>query len=568
MTTGPRELRVETEYGLVRLLAEAGALDDATQRLFELIAGAFGWSAGGLLLIDAEAGLLRWADDWSTGDPELVAFLRLSRRLTWARGIGLPGRVWDSGEPAWIPDVTVDPNFPRVQAATAAGLKAAVAFPIAGPEGPLGVIEFFGTEAREPEAEHLELIRTAGRQMGQFLARVRAEERLRASEERNAAIVHAALDCVITIDAPGVVIDFNPAAEATFGYSREEAVGRELAELIVPPELRDAHRAALARYRATGQPSILGRRLELTGMRADGTTLPVELTITRIGTQEPPMFAGFLRDITERQRAQDELAELLVREHEARVRAETAEREARSISDALQRSLLPPHLPSVPSVELGAGYLAGGEGLDVGGDFYDIFDLGDGHWGIAIGDVRGKGAGAAAVTGLVRYTLRTAAVGEPSPRAVLQVVNDALLRELPDGDFCTAVYARLDTTGSSPRLTAAVGGHPPPLVARAGGDVVAAGHPGTLLGAVAHPDLTDAEVVLGPGDVLLLYTDGVTESRTPGGRLGLDGLSLLLGTCGGLDAEAIAGRVLTAAAGPRREAPDDDIALLVVRAPA
>jgi sigma-B regulation protein RsbU (phosphoserine phosphatase) len=223
----------------------------------------------------------------------------------------------------------------------------------------------------------------------------------------------------------------------------------------------------------------------------------------------------------------------------------------------------------VPSVELGAGYLAGGEGVDVGGDFYDIFDLGAGHWGIAIGDVRGKGAGAASVTALVRYTLRTAAVGDPSPSAALQVVNDALLRDLPDGDFCTAVYARLDTTGPSPRLTLAVGGHPPPLVARAGGGggLTAAGRPGTLLGAVARPSLTDAEVVLGPGDVLVLYTDGVTESRTPRGRLGVDGLSLLLSTCGDLDAEAIAERVLTAAAGHGREATDDDIALLVVRAP-
>jgi PAS domain S-box-containing protein len=564
---GRAELRARTEYGLVRLLAEAGALDDATQRLFELIAGAFGWSAGGLWLADPDADLLRWADDWSTGDPDLVAFLKLSRRLTWAPGIGLPGRVWDSGEPAWIRDLAADGNFPRVQAATAAGLKAAVAFPITGPDGPAGVMEFFGTEAREPDPEHLELARTAGRQIGQYLARVRAEERLRASEERNAAIVHAALDCVITMDARGVVIDFNPAAEATFGYSREAAAGRELADLIVPPELRDAHRAALARYLETGHAAILGRRLELTGMRGDGTMLPVELTVTRIGHQEPPMFAGFLRDITERRRAQDELAALLVREHEARVRAETAEREARSTSDALQRSLLPPHLPRVPSVELGAGYLAGGEGVDVGGDFYDIFDLGAGHWGIAIGDVRGKGAGAASVTALVRYTLRTAAVGDPSPSAALQVVNDALLRDLPDGDFCTAVYARLDTTGRSPRLTLAVGGHPPPLVARAGGGLTAAGRPGTLLGAVARPSLTDAEVVLGPSDVLVLYTDGVTESRTPRGRLGVDGLSLLLSTCGDLDAEAIAERVLTAAAGHGREATDDDIALLVVRAP-
>jgi PAS domain S-box-containing protein len=111
----------------------------------------------------------------------------------------------------------------------------------------------------------------------------------------------------VTMDDKGRVVDFNPAAERTFGYKARDAVGRDMAELIIPAGLRERHRRGLARYLASQRPVLLDRRLEITGMRADVTTFPVELTITRIGVPGPPTFTGYLRDITERKAAEAEL---------------------------------------------------------------------------------------------------------------------------------------------------------------------------------------------------------------------------------------------------------------------
>jgi diguanylate cyclase (GGDEF)-like protein/PAS domain S-box-containing protein len=129
-----------------------------------------------------------------------------------------------------------------------------------------------------------------------------------AGEAFKTAMVESALDCVITMDREGRVVEFNPAAQRTFGYRREDAVGAELAELIVPPALREAHRRGVARYLSSGQGPALDRRLELTGMRSDGHEFPVELTITRIAGVEPPTFAGYIRDITDRRRAERDIA--------------------------------------------------------------------------------------------------------------------------------------------------------------------------------------------------------------------------------------------------------------------
>lgn len=130
---------------------------------------------------------------------------------------------------------------------------------------------------------------------------------LRGSEARKAAILDSALDCIVTIDHEGRITEFNPAAERTFGYRRGEVMGRQLAEVIIPPSLREAHRQGLARYLATGTGRVFGTRLELTGIRADGSEFPVELAITRIPLPGPPSFTGYLRDITERKRSEEEL---------------------------------------------------------------------------------------------------------------------------------------------------------------------------------------------------------------------------------------------------------------------
>ena len=141
-------------------------------------------------------------------------------------------------------------------------------------------------------------------------ARKRTEKALKASENRKDAILKTALDCVITINHEGNVIDFNPAAEHTFGYAREDVVGKKMADLIVPPSLRPKHEHGFARYLGSGCSSMLGKRIEITAMRADGHEIPVELTITAIGELPHPTFTAFIRDLTERKRAEDEQARL------------------------------------------------------------------------------------------------------------------------------------------------------------------------------------------------------------------------------------------------------------------
>jgi PAS domain S-box-containing protein len=133
------------------------------------------------------------------------------------------------------------------------------------------------------------------------------ENELKRSEVRKAAIVDSALDCIVTIDHDGCISEFNPAAEQTFGYRRDEVLGKYLADIIIPPSLREKHRQGFARYLATGEARVLGKRMEMMAVRADGSEFPVELAITRIPLEGPPSFTGYLRDITERKRARQEL---------------------------------------------------------------------------------------------------------------------------------------------------------------------------------------------------------------------------------------------------------------------
>src|SRR5439155_8565260 len=136
------------------------------------------------------------------------------------------------------------------------------AFPVQSARGALGVIEMFASHVHEPDQALLQTMTSLGSQLGQLIERRRGELEVRESNERRRAILDSALDCVITIDHRGRVVEFNPAAERTFGYSSEEAIGREMAELIIPPSLRARHRAGFSRLLATGQARIVDQRLE------------------------------------------------------------------------------------------------------------------------------------------------------------------------------------------------------------------------------------------------------------------------------------------------------------------
>lgn len=320
-----------------------------------------------------------------------------------------------------------------------------------------------------------------------------------------------------------------------------ELSGPPAGSAVVEPELR-----------------ILGKELGLT------SAMIVPLRSPR---GEPMGAITFASDSSGRRYGPEDLdmAEQLASRASLAVHGAMLFRQRDEIARVLQQSLIPPDVPVIPGMELARRYHAAGEAYEVGGDFYDVFETGDGGWGATIGDVCGKGPLAAAVTGLARHTIRAAAMGEGRPSNLLSALNEAVLRDGPDHMFCTACYVRLRPAEGGTRLTVCCAGHPPPRVLRSDGRVEAAGQPGTLLGVFPDPSLTDEVVDLRAGDALVLYTDGVTDELRADDRLGIEVLDEILGSRAGEDAEALAEAIDHAVRGPHKHPPRDDVAILVMR---
>jgi PAS domain S-box-containing protein len=857
--------RLAVQYGVARVLAEADSLETAGTELVQAIAEPMGWDVGHLWeVVGGDA--LRVTATWMRDGFEAPEFEEETRQLVMGHGFGLPGAVWESGLPAWFTNVLDSDQFTRVEGARAVGLRGALAFPIRAAGECVAVIELFARGVREPDPELLVLTDALGSLIGEFAEGVVAATAVRQSEARKTAVFASSLDAIITIDHEGNVVEFNRAAEQMFGRTAEEAVGTELAELVIPPALREQHRAALRRFVETGTGTLLGRRVELMGMRADGSEFPVELAINLVAGPGPSLFTGTVRDITDRRRSEQEREEWLRLEQVARLdateardqlqailsgvadavtaqapdgrllfandaalellgfdsfeelqaapgdwmrdrfdildetgnpipteelpgrralagengaeavvrfrlratgeerwsavkatpildedgfvtmainvieditthkRAERAQRfladssallgasleptdvlgqvatlavpeiadwvavhmpgesgielvalahrdpelvkqaelldrqmptradaprgvanvlrtgkselypdipqlvpetederarvqhvrafgmrsalvvpmvargrtlgamtlatdksgrrfdesdldlaeelarrcgmavdnarlfaERAYIARTLQQSLLPAELPDIPGIEAAARFRPTGQGNEVGGDFYDLFESGGRGWTVVMGDVCGKGPDAAAVTALARYTLRAAAMRERLPSRSLALLNEAMLRQRDDRRFCTVAYAYLEPMSEGARIGFASGGHPLPLLLRADGSVQAVGEPGSLLGVLPDPTFEDRSLSLAPGDALVFYTDGVIESRSDATVLDERRLAELVATCAGTGADAIAAKVEEAAVLSQGGRPRDDIAVLVLR---
>jgi sigma-B regulation protein RsbU (phosphoserine phosphatase) len=353
------------------------------------------------------------------------------------------------------------------------------------------------------------------------------------------------------------------------GHRREDLIGhRRFADLLtVGGKLyHETHFAPLLSM----QGEVNGIALELKA--ADGTRLPVLVTSrVKTGTDgQPLLIRTTVFDARERRSYEQELLR-------ARKEAERERARLERVNATLQRTLLPPSLSAPPGLEVAAHYRIASADR-VGGDFYDLFPLAGGATGLFLGDVCGKGAGAAAVTSLARYTLRAAAVYDADPAGVLANLNTVLNHEYRGDDprFCTVVFGVLAPEAGGFAVTLAGGGHPSALLLRADGGADYLPTPGgQLIGVLPDAHIATTTFRLRPGDTLLLYTDGLTEAHTPargaegGEAAGRYGDEALLDFSRALAPTSAPGAVtaLTALLDTFGEGLDDDTALLAVSVP-
>lgn len=499
------ERRLRAENAVARALVEAASLRQATPKVLEAVCRTTGWSWAAMWVPEAGGEpVLRCVEFWHRPDRPIPEFEAATRSLSFGRGAGLPGAVWATARPGWVADLATNDGMPRREPAAAHGVHAALAFPARGRDGSvLGVMEFFSRHPRDPDPDLLDMMHAIGNQIGQYIERRRGEEALVGSEARNAAIVRASLECIVSMDHRGRVLEWNPAATETFGYVRDEAIGREMAELVIPPRQRDAHRLALSQYLLTGESSVLGRRVELQALHKDGGQIPVELTIVQIPGSQPPVFTGHLRDLSERNRAADTSAKLRSVLQELLV--------ARDI----QLSVLPRQVPDLPGIQVASTVRAAAQ---CSGDFYDYLRTGSGHAVIALGDVSGHGIGPALVAAEAATCLRTLSRTYGRVDYLLTEANAILCEATPIATFLTMILVSIDPHTRS--LTYANAGHPSGLIVGPGSRIKQELASMDLPLAVS-PDVVFEQregVTLDPGDLLVLVSDGLIEAWFPDGE--------------------------------------------------
>jgi PAS domain S-box-containing protein len=708
-----REAMSLAQFGVVRILYEAASLEEAAPELLRTLCEGLRWDVGELWVTGLESAELGRLATWSNPHRDLAALLEAIGEIPMDQSV--PGRVWRSAEPAWISDLQAEPGSPGGASSDEDGIRSAVGIPLLSGRELLGVLALYDRSARERDEELISYLLPLGGQLGQYLARIRADAELRVSRDQLEAILQGVGDG-ITVQGPnGELLFANEYAANAIGFDDpEELLRTPVTEVLNRFELLDDRghpmpfdrlpgRRALAgeqgaqelvrfRVRETGeerwslvtaspvfdedgrvkfainifQDVTARRRLEdaqrFLGEASAmlGSSLDYQSTLTGVAQLAVSNLAdwcvvfviepgglrqlevahadpsktelvrrlqelypfdetrpGLLRDVLDSGKpvlipevtremlqgsARDEkhfgrlvqlgfrsamvvpiraaervlgavafisaessrrydsndlaTAEELARRAGLAMEHARLYRERTRVAETLQRSLLPPALPRIPGMEMAARYHSAVDGI--GGDFYDVFATGSDSWGIVVGDVCGRGAAAAAMTSLARYTVRTAATGEPSPGAALKVLNRLLLESEQDPEFCTLAVARLWPADGGMDAVISSGGHPRPLLVHDGA-VEEVGGTGTLVGMVEEPEFRDEPVRLRPGDLLFLYTDGLVERKEDGpGRL-----QRLLASCSGMEPEAIAERIHEelVVPGPAR----DDVAFLVAR---
>ncbi len=359
----------------------------------------------------------------------------------------------------------------------------------------------------------------------------------------------------VEVGADGVITEANLQFLKLIGRPADEIVGQATFISLLSVGDRMYHET---HYRPMLEMHREVHEIAFELVRPDGTRVPilVSANLRDEGSPAQTVTRTVVFEARDRRRYEQELLR-------ARKEAELSEQRARELAQTLQSTFIPPSMPDVPGLDIAGAYRPAGDGSEVGGDFYDVFQIRTGEWMVVLGDVCGKGVDAAVITAFVRHSVRALAVRGDAPSEILRALNLALLTHDSDR-FCTIVLLRLAREGDRWLATVSSGGHPLPLLLTSDGGVTEFGVWGSLIGVLDVPQLDDARRSICDGDSLVFYTDGVTEARRGTEQFGVDRVEALLDV--ELDASATAGRILTEALAFQDGRALDDIAIVVVRA--
>ena len=310
-------------------------------------------------------------------------------------------------------------------------------------------------------------------------------------------LIDAAPDGFVIADAQGRVLFVNTPAEGLFGYAEDELLGQPI-EILVPEVSREKHERYRQEFISAPRRRPMGVGLDLYGRRKDGSEFPVEISLSPVHTEQGLLVIAIIRDVTDYKRE-------------------------RQISQTLQNALLSPLPDDLKGIRIASTYHSAFAGALVGGDFFDVLHLEPNLLAIAIGDVSGKGLGAAVHTALAKYSFRAYAYVDPDPSVVMAKLNKAVYRQSEIDSFITLFYGLLDLERGTIRCANA--GHMPPLhLVCPRQEITEVAINGVPLGVGPDARYEQREVRFMSGDRMLLYSDGVTDARGDGGMFGMGNL--------------------------------------------
>ncbi len=334
--------RLRLAHDLAVAISAASSVDEAFAATLRLLSEAGDWVVAQVWLPDPSGKQLICGPVWYQRQPGFEPFRAASLALHFRPGEPLLGSVWQQGEAKWAEDIDVNvAAFRRTDAAAESGLSAALAVPVCSNRGVIAVLEFL-TQSQAPRRSGLrDLIDTAAAQLSSLMEQKLAETLLRRSEERFRAVADTASDSIVSIDATGTITYVNIEGARFFGYAGDNLIGAPVTE-IIPERFHGAHRSGLARYLATGEGRLIGKTALVNGRRRDGSEIPVELSLATWQADGSPYFTAIIRDVSERQRMQDELERALAVEREAIARLSELDRLKNTLLDAVSHDLRGP----------------------------------------------------------------------------------------------------------------------------------------------------------------------------------------------------------------------------------